>query len=181
MSSIKVSCDECGNVVSAGHVLDSIKPDGSYTHNCGHSLTPVEVRRTLMGVVELLGWNKSGRRRNLSGGMVDWLLALCELGGRATAADIAQKVMRMGSRTGAGGGDGAKTSWWGLSEKHGSRWVLTDKGRGFLAGAVSIPKYCDSKGGPFSGPDVSVFEVRRAKAEVAGVSTQPALADEALV
>lgn len=172
MSSIKVACNECGNVVSAGNVLDAIQADGSYTHNCGHSLTSEEVRRTFMAFIELMGWNKSSRRRNLSGGMVDWLLALCELGGKASAGDIAQRVMQMGSRTGAGGGDGAKTSWWGLSEKEGNQWALTEKGRHFLAGALSVPKYCDSKTGPFSGPDVSVFDVRRSKAEVAGVDTQ---------
>lgn len=173
MSSIKVECTECRNVVSAGNVLDGIQADGSYTHACGHVLSPKEVQKTFMAVVELMGWNKAkARTRNLSGGMVDWLLALCELGGRATAAHIAQKVMRMGSRTGAGGGDGAKTAWWGLAEKVGNQWSLTQKGQHFLAGAVSVPKYCDSPGGPFSGPDVSIFDIRRSKAEVAGVTTK---------
>jgi hypothetical protein len=173
MSAIKVECTGCGNVVSAGNVLDAVQSDGSYTHDCGHVLNPKEVRRTFMDVSELMGWTKAKpRSRGLSGGMLDWLLALCEAGGRATAGDIAKTAMRMGSRTGAGGGDGAKTSWWGLSEKQGSHWVLTAKGRHFLAGALSVPKYCDSARGPFSGPDVSVFDVRKSKAEVAGVDTQ---------
>lgn len=172
MSSIKVPCEGCGNVTSAGNVLDSLRPDGSYVHDCGHEISSNEIKGVFGVVAAKFGWTKTNRRRNLSGGMVDWLLALCELGGKATAADIARTVMRMGSRTGAGGGDGAKTAWWGLAEKQGGQWVLTTKGRHFLAGAVSVPKYCDSKDRTLSGPEVSVFEVRRAKPEVSGVDTQ---------
>lgn len=172
MSSVKVDCPGCGNIVSAGNVLDSLQTDGSYTHTCGHRIDPKRIKTVFNGVAELYGWTKSNRRRSLSGGMVDWLLALMELGGRATAGDIAQTVMRMGSRTGAGGGDGAKTAWWGLAQKSGKSWTLTDKGRDFLIGVTSVPKYCDSNGGKLSGPNVSVFDVRRSKPEVAGVNTE---------
>lgn len=147
-----------------------MQSDGSYRHECGHVVIRSKIERLFGQIAKKRGWNLTDpRRRNLSGGMIDWLEAVQSLGGRATPNQIAKKVMGRGSRTGAGGGDGTKTSWWGLSLKQGNEWVITDRGRQFLQNSLAVPKYCYSKSGPFEGPDVTISEIRRDAPDVAGV------------